>query len=276
MPRKHHASPIAAVVFDWAGTVVDHGSLAPIRSLQRVFAQREIEVADEVARRDMGLAKRDHIRNLLAEPEVASAWKERYHREATESDAEAVYQEFIPVQTECLLAYSHVIDGVAQVAEELRARGIRIGGTTGYTRAMMEPLEVQARAQGYAPDRYMCPDDVSAGRPHPFMCLRLAADFGAAPLGACVKVGDTLSDIDEGHNAGMWTVGVLRTGNMVGLSAEEWASLPEVRKRTLLERAESLMRERQAHYVANSVAEILPVLEKIAERIGAGERPWQN
>lgn len=275
MPRNP-TSPIAAVVFDWAGTVVDHGSLAPVRTLQRVFALREIEVSDEVARRDMGLAKRDHIRNLLAEPEVASLWQSRYARAACEADGDALYRDFIPMQTACLLDYSQVIEGVVPVVEELRASGIRIGGTTGYTRAMMSALEVQARAEGYAPDCYLCPDDVGAGRPHPFMLYRLAADLHAAPLEACVKVGDTLSDIDEGRNAGMWTIGVLRTGNMVGLSAEDWAKLPADQQKEKLARAESQMLARQAHYTVNSVSEILPVLDQIAQRIQSGARPWQS
>jgi phosphonoacetaldehyde hydrolase len=269
-------SPIAAVVFDWAGTVVDHGSLAPVRTLQRVFATREIEVADEVARRDMGLAKRDHIRNLLAEPEVDTLWQARYGRTANEADVDTLYADFIPLQTACLLDYSHVIEGVPSVVEALRSHGIRIGGTTGYTRDMMQALEVQARAEGYAPDRYLCPDDVGAGRPHPFMCYRLAADLHAAPLSSCVKVGDTLSDIDEGRNAGMWTIGVLRTGNMVGLSAEDWAKLPASEQNEKLARAESLMLDRHAHYVVNSVAEILPVLDQIAQRMQAGAHPWQS
>lgn len=269
-------NPIAAVIFDWAGTVVDHGSLAPIRTLQRVFATREIEVVDEVARRDMGLAKRDHIRLLVAEPEIDALWQARYNRSANEVDVDALYRDFIPLQTACLLDSSHVIEGVAPVVEELRARGIRIGGTTGYTRDMMQALEVQARTEGYAPDRYLCPDDVGAGRPHPFMCYRLAADLHAAPLSSCVKVGDTLSDIDEGRNAGMWTVGVLRTGNMVGLSAEDWAKLPSSQQQEKLARAETLMLARHAHYVVNSVAEILPVLDQIAQRIHAGAHPWQS
>jgi phosphonoacetaldehyde hydrolase len=272
---ENETNPIAAVVFDWAGTVVDHGSLAPIRTLQRVFAQRSIEVAEEVARRDMGLAKREHIRSLLAEPEVASLWQSRYHRTASESDVNALYAEFVPLQTNCLLEYSQVIEGVVPVVEELRARKIRIGGTTGYTRAMMSTLEVQARSQGYSPDRYLCPEDAGAGRPHPFMCYRLAAEF-LAPLGACVKVGDTLSDIDEGRNAGTWTVGVLRTGNMIGLSAEDWTNLPTREQEEKLTRAESLMRQRRAHYVVNSVAELLPVLDEIAQRIRAGVRPCQS
>src|SRR5882724_8880554 len=130
---------IAAVVFDWAGTTVDHGSLAPVRTLQRVFANRDIPLTDDVARRDMGMAKHDHIRNLLAEPEVRAEWQRRYQRLAVESDIDELYQEFIPLQMSCLLDYAQVIDGVIPVVDTLRSRGIRIGGTTGYTRAMLEP-----------------------------------------------------------------------------------------------------------------------------------------
>ncbi len=268
------SSTLAAVIFDWAGTVVDHGSLAPVRALQRVFAGREITLADEVARRDMGIAKRDHIRNLLAEPELQGAWMQRYGRPATEADVDALYQEFIPLQMACLLDHAQVIDGVLPVVAALRSRGIRIGGTTGYTRMMFEQLEAAARKQGYSTDRSLCPEDVGAGRPHPFMCYQLAVDLKAAPLTACVKLGDTLSDIAEGRNAGMWTVGISRTGNMSGFSAEEWERLPAFEKTSRLTRAETVMRAHRAHYVIETVADAMPVLEAIEDRIAKGERPW--
>ena len=268
------SSAIAAVIFDWAGTTVDHGSLAPVRTLQRVFAGRDIQLADSVARRDMGIAKRDHIRKLLAEPEVAAEWQRRYQRPAAEPDVEQLYEEFIPLQMACLLDYAQVIDGVVPVVEALRARGIRIGGTTGYTRAMLEQLEVAARKQGYTADRSLCPEDVGAGRPYPFMCYQLAVDLKAAPLSACVKIGDTLSDIAEGRNAGMWTIGVLRTGNMTGLSEQDWEALPVKEKTAALAAAEAKMREHAAHYVIASVAECLPVIAEIETRIAKGESPW--
>ena len=267
-------SAIAAVIFDWAGTTVDHGSLAPVRILQQVFASREITVADDVARRDMGLAKRDHIRKLLAEPEVHAEWQRHYQRPAVASDIDALYREFIPLQMACLLDYAQVIDGVIPVIDALRSRSVRIGGTTGYTRAMLETLEAAAREQGYHTDFSLCPEDVGAGRPHPFMCYQLAVDLKASPLSACVKIGDTISDIAEGRNAGMWTIGVLSTGNMIGLSLQDWESLDQADKRVALDRAEAVMREHHAHYVIESVADALPILEKIESRITQGEKPW--
>jgi phosphonoacetaldehyde hydrolase len=265
--------PIPAVVFDWAGTTIDHGSLAPVRTLQRVFASRDIGLDDSVIRRDMGLAKRDHIRRLLAEPEVRQAWQKQHHRIPDESDVDALYQDFIPLQTACLQEFATVIDGVVPVVNELRSRGVRIGGTTGYTRSMLEALEQAARAQGYFTDSSVCPEDVSAGRPLPLMCYRLALDLHAAPLSSCVKVGDTLSDIDEGRNAGMWTIGVMRTGNMVGLSADEWAALPEPEQQSRLSAASSQLLNYGANFVVATVADILPAIDIIAGRISSGEQP---
>ena len=38
--KQSYSGPVKAVILDWAGTTVDHGSLAPVRVLQQVFAKR--------------------------------------------------------------------------------------------------------------------------------------------------------------------------------------------------------------------------------------------
>ena len=59
----------------------------------------------------------------------------------------------------------HVIETIAA----LRARGIKIGSTTGYTSAMMERVLKKAEEQGYSPDYCISSDRVVKGRPHPYM-----------------------------------------------------------------------------------------------------------
>jgi hypothetical protein len=58
------------------------------------------------------------------------------------------------------------------------------------------------------------------------MCLQNAMQLRIFPMEAIVKVGDTLPDIEEGLNAGMWTIGLAKTGNEVGLNEAEIAKLP--------------------------------------------------
>ncbi|MGQ4828643.1 phosphonoacetaldehyde hydrolase, partial [Enterococcus faecalis] len=60
--------PVKAVIFDWAGTMVDFGCKAPVRALLDTFASVGVPITEAQARVDMGRAKRDHVAALLAEP----------------------------------------------------------------------------------------------------------------------------------------------------------------------------------------------------------------
>src|SRR5262249_22730782 len=148
-------------------------------------------------------------------------WVDQYGYAPSEKDVEALFADFIPRQLECLAEYSELIPGVTATVEIMRQRGMKIGTTTGYTRPMLDLLLQKAAAQGYAPESSVCPDDVGRGRPFPWMCYRNAIQLQVYPLEACVKIGDAVSDIEEGLNAGMWAIGVTRTGNMIGLTEAE-------------------------------------------------------
>jgi phosphonoacetaldehyde hydrolase len=264
---------IPMVIFDWAGTVVDHGSIAPVKALEDIFAAEGMDAPRRLVRKYMGLAKRDHVRAMLHEPEIAAQLARLHARRVTEEDVDRLYARFEPQMMALLPGYAEVIAGAVDTAEELRSRGIRIGGTTGYTRPMLDELMELAARQGYRTDASLCPEDVGAGRPHPWMCYRLAIDLRVYPLSRCVKVGDTPSDMEEGRNAGMWAIGLTRSGNAVGLTEAEWRGLDAAEKKRLLGVAERELVGAGAHFTAGSVAQILPVLDEIEGRIRAGELP---
>jgi phosphonoacetaldehyde hydrolase len=264
---------LEAVIFDWAGTMVDFGSLAPVRAITELFSNEGIEVSDSDARRDMGIFKKDHIRKLLGLPHIEAQWIGHAGKPPVEADVENLFAQFIPLQLEILETYSGLIPGAAETANRLKSRGLKIGSTTGYTRPMLDVLLAAAGQQGYQPDLAYCPDDVGAGRPLPWMCLRIALEFRLSSTAAAVKIGDTVSDIEEGRNAGAWTVGVAATGNEVGMSAAGFASLPQEERARRLETARESLRAAGPHYVIDSVADIDPVLEQIGARLQAGERP---
>jgi phosphonoacetaldehyde hydrolase len=253
-----------AIIFDWAGTTVDYGSLAPVRALQRLFAGRGLDVTEDEARRDMGIHKKDHIRALL---------RVKIGGHPSEAAVAELFAEFIPMQMECLAACSAVIPGVVETVEKLRALGIRIGSTTGYTRPMLEVLLAQAAKEGYLPDCALCPDDAGAGRPWPWMCYLAAIQMRTYPMYSMIKIGDTISDIEEGLNAGMWTVGVARTGNMIGLSEEQLAALPAGEQAARASAAHRKLGDAGAHYTIDAVADFYPLLEQIEARLAKGERP---
>lgn len=271
--HKPYRGRLQAVILDWAGTTVDHGSLAPIRVLQKIFADRGIEVTEEEARRDMGVLKKDHIRSLLDIPRIAGEWEARYRQAPGEKEVESLFADFIPQQMECLADCSTVISGVTDAVQRLRNRGLKIGSTTGYTRPLMDILLPHAARQGYVPDCALCPDDVGAGRPFPWMIYHSAVRMRVSPLEAVVKIGDTISDIEEGLSAGAWAVAVAQTGNMIGLTEEQWRVLPEGERSARLQNAHRKLRDAGAHYVIDTLAEIDQTVDQIEVRLQAGERP---
>ncbi len=259
-----------AVVFDWAGTVVDFGSRAPMGAFVEVYRRFGVALTIEQARGPMGLAKRDHIAALMALPPVAAGWLAAHGHAPGEADIDAVYDAFRPLNAAVVTDHAELIPGVLETVAELRARGIRIGSTTGYTRDIMERLLPAAAVQGFTPDNLVCAGDLAEGRPSPLMMYRCFADLGVHPPSRVVKVDDTEPGIGEGIAAGCWTVGVTLSGNLCGLSRVELAALAPARREALRAAAEQRLRAAGAHEVIDSVADLLPALGRLAARRLAG------
>lgn len=271
--QRRYSAGLKAVILDWAGTTIDFGCRAPAAVFTEVFRQQGVEITQAEAREPMGLAKREHIRQITRMPRVAGLWEQAHGGPAQESDIDAMYARFIPMQLECLASYSDVIAGVPEFIDACRSRGLKIGATTGYNREMMELCGKHAKTQGYAPDVSVCADDVPTGRPAPWMALAVAAQLGVYPMEAIVKIGDTYADIDEGLNGGMWTIGITETGNEIGLSPKELEQLTKEERAAAVRKVESKMLQRGAHYVARGVGDCLRILEDINSRLARGDRP---
>lgn len=266
-------SRIRAVIFDWAGTVVDYGSRAPVNAFLELFSRHGVTATAGQARQPMGAHKREHIREMLAMPAIAQAWQSRHGRAPGEADLDQLYREFIPLQTEVIARHADIIPHVPEAMRELRRRGIKVGSTTGYTREMTGALVAAAARGGFAPDAVVCADEVPEGRPAPWMALEAARRMNAWPVRACVKVGDTLADIAEGRNAGMWSIGVTRTGNELGLSESEAEAMPGAELRARLADADWRFRRAGAHDVIESLAELPALLDSIESALARGQTP---
>jgi phosphonoacetaldehyde hydrolase len=264
--------PIKAVIFDWAGTMVDFGCMAPVEALIEAFAAHGISLTAAQARRDMGRAKRDHVLALLAYPEVAAAWTGANGAAPIPADGEAVYRFLEPLIEAAAMRCAELIPGAAAVAANLRGLGVRIGSGTGYTRKMMTGILPRAAAQGYAPEVVVCAGETPSGRPAPLMTWKALIELDAWPARVCVKVDDAAVGVEEGRLAGCWTVGVAASGNGVGLSLADYRALPERDRQARVLAAANELKEAGADYVIDTVEDLPPVLEDIASRISAGER----
>ena len=264
---------IAAVIFDWAGTIVDFGSRAPMSAFVQAFREFNVDISVDEARGPMGLPKLDHIRALGRIERVAAAWEAAQGSPFDEASAHRVYDVFVPLNTEVVAHYGALVPGALETVAALRARGIKIGSTTGYTRNIMARLMPVAAEAGYIPDNVVCADDLPAGRPTPLMMYKCFVDLAVWPAAACIKVDDTEPGIAEGVAAGAWTVGVSLSGNAVGLSTDELAGAPEAEVKRLKAAAEQKLQAAGAHFVIDTVANLMPVVEDVEARLSRGETP---
>lgn len=264
---------LQAVVFDWAGTIIDFGSCAPMGAFVRLFEQFGIELTIAEARGPMGMAKWDHIQALGTLPRIAGQWEARHGKPFTDADVDHLYEVFTPMNAAVVPDYAGFIPGAVAMVDALRARGLKIGSTTGYNRPIMEVVTPIAARGGYVPDNLVCAGDLAAGRPSPLMMYRCFADLGVWPAHAVVKVDDTGVGIEEGLNAGTWTVGLSVSGNANGLTLAEWQALDADAQQARREAATAALKASGAHYVIDSVAELMPVIEDIQARLARGERP---
>ena len=271
--QRTYRGPLKAVVLDWAGTTMDYGCFAPAVVFIEVYKRKGIDITTEQAREPMGAHKRVHIQKISQMDEVAEKWVEKYGRRPTEEDVDEMFAEFVPLQLECLSKYADLIPGCLEALEDFRKRGLKTGSSTGYMREMVELLLEEAAKRGYAPDSAVAATDVPAGRPEPWMCIQNAMNLQVYPMEAIVKVGDTVPDIYEGINAGMWAIGLAKTGNEMGMTEAEIDALdPEIRERKL-ERAYTRLAQAGAHYVVDGIGDVPPLLDDINARLARGERP---
>lgn len=211
-----------AIIFDWAGTLVDHGSLAPVKAFQRLFIEYGLPITAAEARGPMGLHKRKHIMRVLETPTVCSRFRNLHNRDPRPQDVESMYTGFTQLQIDAIKEQCHWIHGAPEIIRAYRDRGVLIGSCTGYSRRMMEPLLELAAASGVTFDCVITSCDVSHGRPSPNMIFAACRQMGVNPQrDIVIKVGDTLADIQEGFNAKVVSVGVTDTGNEMGLSYEQ-------------------------------------------------------
>ena len=244
---------------------------------QEIFRRRGIEITQRQARGPMGMAKRDHIaaiaRNARCRRRRGIA--PRIGQPCSEADIDALYRDFLPLQKSTFAEHCDMIAGVADSRRaHCRPLGLKIGSSTGYTRELMDDRRRLGRTAGLRAGlrrlRRRCAartsgpvPDLSSGD----TARRLSADARSS------IVDDTPVGIDAGRNAGCWTVGVTRTGNCLGLSLDELQALGASEVEQRCDNAAAVLERAGAHYTLESVADLVPLIERIDERAAPRRNP---
>lgn len=270
---------VGYVMLDGSGTTLDRYVDAPAVVFYEVFKNYGLEISMQEAREPMGLRKDLHIKAITEIPEVRRRFVETFGREPTQDDVDKMFAEFVPTQLDLIRNgnYHELLPGVAEVTQTLQKKGVKIGVTTGFTRAMLDLLLEGASGQGFVPDTSVAGDEVEQPRPMPFMVLKNLERMGVRNVQNAmlrtVKVDDTVSGAGEGAPL-CWRVAVSKWSNYV---ADSWEQVKTMSAEELAERErkskEKLITESGAHYVIDDLRDLPAVIDDINQRLASGERP---
>jgi phosphonatase-like hydrolase len=186
------------VVFDLAGTTVkDKGQVTA--AFTAALAEHGIVVTTGQLSSVRGSSKRQAVLHFIPEG------PERERR------AEAVYGSFRQHLSERYGTLGiEPVDGAEQIFRWLRARGVRVALNTGFDRDLTELLLAALGWGAGIVDALVCGDEVEQGRPAPYLIFHAMEATRIYSVHQVANVGDTVLDLQAGHNAGVrWNVGVL-------------------------------------------------------------------
>jgi pyrophosphatase PpaX len=182
---------IRAVLFDLDGTLIDSIPLI-LDSFVHTYRQHGIPVPDpDALMRELGIPLRQVFQRLTDDPDRIAAMIDTYreYNLATHDDRIVVF------------------DGVAEMVEGVRERGLQVGVVTSKNRdGAWRGLRLVGLA-GHVDALVSC-DDVVRPKPDREPVDRALERLGAAP-GTAVFVGDAVPDIESGRAAGVVTAAAL-------------------------------------------------------------------
>ena len=272
---RTYRGKVQALVLDWSGTIADAYVIAPAVVFVEVFKNQGVEISMEEARGPMGLRKDLHIKMLTEDPVIAERWKSIKGKYPDQSDVDAMFKDFVPLQLECLRKYTTILPGVKDVLVALQKLDIKIGASTGFVRSMVDILLEDSIKQGFTPDATVAGDEVINGaRPAPHMVWKNLDLMNISEIKSVVKCDDTVSGVGEALNAGCWGVGLVRYSNYMNInSLDEEATLSEAEIQRRMDHTRKILEQSGAHYVIDSLVDLPAVIDDINDRLARGEKP---
>ena len=109
----------------------------------------------------------------------------------------------------------------------------------------------------------MTPDDVqNIGRPAPDMINKNLERLAIQNRQTVIKVGDTVSDILEGKNANVLSVGVIEGSSVMGLTESEYTQLSAEQRQSEIDRVRQVFETAGADAVILNLSELVNLIEK--------------
>lgn len=199
---------VQLVVFDMAGTTVRDQSEVE-NCFHRAAVESGLDASPQRIKDMQGLPKLIVVQTLWAEaigeghPDIADRVSNTYQLFRSILENHYRTAEVVPVP------------GTLETFAWLRSQGVKIALTTGFYRAVTDIILQRlgwdkgldaghmAHDDTAIIDLSLTPDETGKGRPHPDMILMAMAKLGITDPQKVAKLGDTPSDLQAGHLAGV-------------------------------------------------------------------------
>ena len=264
--RRSLDSGIRLAVFDWAGTLVDHGGLAHVEAMIAAFETVGVCVSAAQVRWATRGRVREQIEHLLRVPHILRAFERAHGHSPRERDRETIYRSLQAAQHSAIERHATLIDGALGCIGYMRERGIAITTITDCEPTAHELLVARAAAQGLNPDYCASCEAPVAGGSEPFQILSCMERFGIKRPREVLLVAGAARQIEASGHVGCISVGVASSGEEVGLSGQAFAQLELREQNALLAHAHRSLREVHASFVVDTMLELPLVLERLAQR----------
>lgn len=233
---------VQLVVFDMAGTTVDdsvNGLPLVAVAMQEAFRKHGQEVSIDKVNEVRGMEKKNAIKNVLLALRKESQGEVIEANFQEEDLVDAIFKDFKESLNTYLAFIDKEIPGTSETFRILRSKGVKISVGSGFPHSVVETIVKNLGWVGMI-DYVSSAEKEGHGRPHPAMIHAAMKCCSVEDVRSVVKVGDTKMDVQEGRNAGCWTVSVL-----TGTQSEEY------------------LRDSKPDFIIGSVADLPSVLSQI-------------
>jgi len=279
--NRYHGSP-TAVFIELEGCLLDHGCMVTVNAIRSLFQERGIEITDFEAASNMGdklvgtdvTCKKTHLRHVLMNV-CADKWKATKGSAPTEWDLESLFKDFSRIIVDEVKTVKPV-SGAQDAIKSIKDLGLKVAVAANFTGDACDAWLRHTNFHGFEIDGCMsCADVPNPNRegtfscvlPDPWRCMALAANLGIFPMSTIIRVSTTKNGIEEGLNAGMWTVALSTTG-LVEPFIHSGEKEP-ARTRRVQEGFYRL----GCHYVIDGIWELPRTIDQISARMSQGESP---
>ena len=186
------SNSINLVVFDMAGTTIEDKNEV-LAAFMHAVRKSKLEATEAEVNARMGASKIEVFRYFV----------ERQYGSAETDRVQEVYGYFRDaLETGYMQNGVKAISGAEETFAFLREKGIKIATTTGFYRKVTDIILQSLGWDKDIIDVSVCSDDVTMGRPAPYMIFKAMEQCGVLDVRKVIKLGDTPFDMLAGTRAG--------------------------------------------------------------------------